>query len=61
VPTLILHSTQDQVWSYGEAEELHGMIAGSRLVPLPSRNHILQADEPAFGMFLDAVEAFLRS
>jgi hypothetical protein len=35
------------------------MVAGSRLVPLASRNHILQADEPAFAQFLDAVDAFL--
>jgi pimeloyl-ACP methyl ester carboxylesterase/DNA-binding SARP family transcriptional activator len=60
-PTLILHSLRDQVWSYAEAEELHGLMPGSRLVGLDSANHILQADEPAFGVFLDEVRAFLRT
>jgi pimeloyl-ACP methyl ester carboxylesterase/DNA-binding SARP family transcriptional activator len=61
VPTLILHAADDRVWSFEEAEELHTLVAGSRLVPLPSNNHILQAGEPAFGMFLEEVEAFLAS
>jgi pimeloyl-ACP methyl ester carboxylesterase len=59
VPTLILHSKDDQVWAFEEAEELHSMVSGSRLVALDSRNHILQADEPAFGRFVDEVEQFL--
>ncbi|WP_136708948.1 alpha/beta hydrolase [Agromyces sp. H66] len=59
VPTLILHTTGDRVWSFSEAEELHAMVAGSRLVGLPGRNHILQADEPAFAMFTEEVERFL--
>lgn len=59
VPTLILHSRDDLVWSFTEAEELHAMIAGSRLVGLDSRNHILQAGEPAFAAFLDELRRFL--
>ncbi|WP_448006787.1 alpha/beta fold hydrolase [Agromyces bauzanensis] len=59
VPTLILHATGDRVWSFSEAEELHAMVAGSRLVALPGRNHVLQADEPAFAMFIEEVERFL--
>jgi pimeloyl-ACP methyl ester carboxylesterase len=59
VPTLILHTTGDRVWSFSEAEELHSMVAGSRPVALPGSNHILQADEPAFAMFIDEVERFL--
>ncbi len=35
------------------------MVAGSRLVALPGSNHILQADEPAFAAFIDAVKQFL--
>jgi pimeloyl-ACP methyl ester carboxylesterase len=59
VPTLILHSRDDQVWSYDNAEELHGLIRGSRLVPLDTNNHILQAGEPAFAQFVAEVEGFL--
>jgi pimeloyl-ACP methyl ester carboxylesterase len=61
VPTLILHSRDDLVWSFAEAEELHGTIDGSRLVALNSRNHILQANEPAFGDFIREVRRFLAT
>jgi pimeloyl-ACP methyl ester carboxylesterase len=59
VPTLILHSRDDRVWRFEEAEELHAMVPGSVLVPLDSRNHILQEGEPAFPHFVAEVEAFL--
>ena len=61
VPVLIVHAEHDQVWSFAEAEELHELIPQSRLVALHSRNHILQAGEPAFTTFLEEVEAFLAS
>ncbi|MGY1809416.1 alpha/beta fold hydrolase [Blastococcus sp. SYSU D00669] len=59
VPTLVLHPLGDLVRSFEEAEELHAAVAGSRLVALDSRNHILRADEPAFAHFLREVRAFL--
>ena len=59
MPTLILHSDDDRVWSFAEAEELHALVRGSRLVRLGSSNHILQADEPAFAVFIDEVGRFL--
>jgi pimeloyl-ACP methyl ester carboxylesterase len=59
VPTLIMHSREDQVWGYENAVELHGLIRGSRLVPLATNNHILQAGEPAFDQFVAEVEGFL--
>ena len=31
VPTLILHSKDDQVWRFSKAEELHSLVPGSRL------------------------------
>jgi DNA-binding SARP family transcriptional activator/pimeloyl-ACP methyl ester carboxylesterase len=59
VPTLILHARDDQVWRFEEAERLHAMVRGSRLVALESRNHILQEGEPAFAQFMEALESFL--
>jgi pimeloyl-ACP methyl ester carboxylesterase len=59
IPTLIVHSADDQVWSFEEAEELHSMVAGSQLVKLNSNNHILQAEEPAFADFVVEVDRFL--
>jgi pimeloyl-ACP methyl ester carboxylesterase len=61
VPTLIVHVTDDQVWSFEEAEDLHAMVPSSTLLALPGSNHILQAHEPAFTRFIDAVEKFLAS
>jgi pimeloyl-ACP methyl ester carboxylesterase len=61
VPTLILHSMDDQVWRFSEAEELHSLVPGSRLVELESKNHILQADEPAFHRLLHEVRDFLAT
>lgn len=60
-PSLIFHCRGDRVWSFAEAEDLHAMIAGSRLVALDSSNHILQEQEPAFGTFLSELRAFLRT
>jgi pimeloyl-ACP methyl ester carboxylesterase len=59
IPTLILHSRGDQAFSFAEAEDLHPLMPGSRLVPLDSPNHILQADEPAFVSFMNEVRTFL--
>lgn len=61
VPTLILHSKDDQVWRFSEAEELHSLVPGSRLVELESKNHILRADEPAFDRLLHEVRDFLAT
>jgi len=58
-PTLILHSRGDLRVPLSAARELAGLIPGSRLVPLPSRNHILTADEPAWPVFLAEVDRFL--
>ena len=58
-PTLLLHSRDELRVPAENAREVAGLIPGAELVSLPSRNHILQADEPAWPMFLDAVERFL--
>jgi DNA-binding SARP family transcriptional activator/pimeloyl-ACP methyl ester carboxylesterase len=60
LPTLILHSRRDQAFSFTEAEDLHALMPGSRLVALDSSNHILQADEPAFATFMTEVRTFLE-
>jgi DNA-binding SARP family transcriptional activator/pimeloyl-ACP methyl ester carboxylesterase len=59
VPTLIVHATDDLVWPFEEAEDLHAMVPGSTLLALPGNNHILQAGEPAFATFIGAVEEFV--
>ena len=59
-PTLILQSTGDRSMSFDNAVQVSGLIEGSRLVALDSRNHILLADEPAWATFIDEVAAFIE-
>jgi DNA-binding SARP family transcriptional activator/pimeloyl-ACP methyl ester carboxylesterase len=60
VPTLILHSRDERLRPYPDAERLASLIAGSRLVALESNNHILQEGEPAFARFLATMDSFLE-
>jgi pimeloyl-ACP methyl ester carboxylesterase/DNA-binding CsgD family transcriptional regulator len=59
-PTLVLHSRAERMNDFEEGRFLASRIAGARLVPLESANHILLADEPAWPVFLDEVTAFLE-
>ncbi len=58
-PTLMLHSRHELRVPLESARELAALIPDSRLVLLPSRNHILGADEPAWELFLEELETFL--
>ena len=59
VPTLVLHARDELRIPFDEAKELAALIPGSRLVPLPSRNHLLRPDEPAWSQLLAELDAFL--
>src|SRR5204863_5627668 len=59
-PTLVLHSRGDQMNKFEEGRFLASHIAGARLVPLESSNHIVLEDEPAWPVFLDEVAGFLE-
>ncbi len=59
-PTLILQAIGDRATTFDNAVEVAGLIHGSRLVPLESRNHILLADEPAWPIFVDEVRRFMQ-
>ena len=48
VPTLVLHAEGDGVAPVGEGRFLAQRIPGAVFSVLPSKNHILQADEPAW-------------
>lgn len=58
-PTLVMHSRHEVRQPVGIGLELASLIPGSRFVPLPSRNHLLTADEPAWELFLQHSRAFL--
>lgn len=59
VPTLVLHSVDDQLVPFSAGRTLAAMIPNARLVPLESPNHWLLAGEPAWQTFLSEVRAFL--
>jgi len=58
-PTLVLHPTGELRAPFLLAQEIAAGIAGAKLVPLESRNHIVQADEPAHRVMSDAIADFL--
>lgn len=58
-PTLILHADGDGRVPFDEGRQLAGLIAGARLVPLQSRNHLLLADEPAWNRLVEEIRGFL--
>jgi pimeloyl-ACP methyl ester carboxylesterase/DNA-binding CsgD family transcriptional regulator len=60
-PALVLHARQDQAIAYEEGRRLASLLPNARLVTLESDNHILQEREPAWGVFLSEVRAFLGS
>ena len=59
VPTIVFHSDRDRVAPPAEGRIFASEIPGARFVPLPSANHILLADEPAWKIFREELEAFL--
>jgi pimeloyl-ACP methyl ester carboxylesterase/DNA-binding CsgD family transcriptional regulator len=60
LPTLVIHSRGDQMNDFHHARDLAAGIRGARLVALDSRNHIVLADEPAWGAFVREVAEFLE-
>jgi len=59
VPTLVLHSRRDQAVPFEEGRRLATRIAGARLVPLDSDNHLILEDEPAWEVFRTEIRDFL--
>ena len=61
VPALVLHSVGDRMNTFEYGRHLAAEIADARLVALPSDNHIVLEDEPAWPMFVEQVQAFLAA
>jgi class 3 adenylate cyclase/pimeloyl-ACP methyl ester carboxylesterase len=57
-PTLVLHAREDARVPFEEGRRLAASIPGARFIPLESRNHSLQVNEPAFSRYLDEVSRF---
>ena len=58
-PALVLHATGDAAVPFDEGREMAAQLPNARFIPLESRNHILLADEPAWGRLTAEARAFL--
>ncbi|HEX6201609.1 MAG TPA: alpha/beta fold hydrolase [Thermoanaerobaculia bacterium] len=58
-PTLVVHARDDAAVPFAAGRELAALVPGSRFVPLESRNHVLTAEEPAWGRFVAELHDFL--
>lgn len=61
VPTLVLHARDDARVPFELGRRVAAGIPGARFVSLPSRNHLILEDEPAFPRFLQEMRAFLAT
>ena len=60
VPTLVLHCDRDRAIPPERGRALAAGIPGARYVSLPSANHLMLEEEPAWSLFLEEVGLFLR-
>jgi class 3 adenylate cyclase/pimeloyl-ACP methyl ester carboxylesterase len=61
VPTLVMHSRDDARVPFDQGRRLAAGIPRARFVPLPSGNHLILEDEPAFPRFLQEIRTFISS
>ena len=61
VPTLVMHARDDARVPSELARRLAAGIPAARFVLLPSRNHLILEEEPAFPRFLQELRMFLAS
>ena len=59
LPTLVMHCDCDQVVSSEHGRRMAAEIPDARYVSLPSANHLLLAEEPAWRIFVQELGAFL--
>ena len=61
VPTLVMHARDDARVPFEKGRRLAAGIPGARFVSLPSRNHLILENEPAFQRFLQELRTFLAT
>jgi class 3 adenylate cyclase/pimeloyl-ACP methyl ester carboxylesterase len=61
VPTLVMHAREDARVPFEQGRRLAAGIPGARFVSLPSRNHLILENEPAFQRFLQELRTFLAT
>jgi DNA-binding winged helix-turn-helix (wHTH) protein/pimeloyl-ACP methyl ester carboxylesterase len=59
-PTLVIHCDRDHVVPPEKGRLLAAEIPGARYVSLPSANHLMLEEEPAWSLFLEELGLFLN-
>jgi pimeloyl-ACP methyl ester carboxylesterase len=59
-PTLVIHCDRDQAVRPERGHQLAAGIPGARYVSLPSANHLMLEEEPAWALFLSELGLFLN-
>ena len=59
-PTLVVHCDRDHLVPVEAGRIMAAKIPGARYVSLPSANHLILAEEPAWAFFLEELGLFLR-
>jgi DNA-binding winged helix-turn-helix (wHTH) protein/pimeloyl-ACP methyl ester carboxylesterase len=59
VPTIVFHCRDENAVPFQEGRIIASGIEGARFVPLPGRNHLMMADEPAWQIFAEELGKFL--
>src|SRR5262249_35753904 len=59
VPTLVMHCRRDNAVPFEEGRRIATLIPNAKFVALESANHVPQRGEPAWPIFLNAIETFL--
>ena len=59
-PTLVIHCDRDRAVMAAESSLLAAEIPGARYVSLPSANHLMLEEEPAWSLFLEELGLFLN-
>ena len=59
-PTLVIHCDRDQAVVPERGHQLAATIPGARYVSLPSANHLMLEDEPAWSLFVEELGLFLN-
>jgi pimeloyl-ACP methyl ester carboxylesterase len=59
-PTLVIHCDRDHAVLPEKGRLLAAEIPGARYVSLPSTNHLMLEDEPAWSLFLEELGLFLN-
>lgn len=58
-PVLVAHALRDSIHPFSQAQLIASHLKNAELLQLDTSNHLISPRDPAFGVLMDAVDAFL--